>query len=323
MLIRVPDYFENFKCLAGACPHSCCIGWEVVLDEDSVALYKGVEGSLGEKLRAAMTVDAEGDVCFPLNGGRCPFLDGENLCEIHRQLGQEATSVTCREHPRFTEDFGAFREITLCASCPAARDLLLASREPLTFVEQETEEEAEEADEWLEVLLPMREELMAVLADRGESVHARLGEFLRLAEEQQAWLDEEEGETPCGGEVCLPAEAMETLAQLEILEADWRDVLKQAAETEPTAQDETLLERIAVYFAFRYLLKAVNDGDLLNRARFVAFSVLVVERLAGVLGLGEALRRYSCELEHSDENMERLLECLADGHLCMLVPVND
>ena len=127
MLIRVPDYFENFKCLAGACPHSCCIGWEVVLDEDSVALYKGVEGPLGEKLRAAMTVDAEGDVCFPLNGGRCPFLDEENLCEIHRQLGQEATSVTCREHPRFTEDFGAFREITLCASCPAAQATIAAN----------------------------------------------------------------------------------------------------------------------------------------------------------------------------------------------------
>ena len=323
MLIRVPDYFENFKCLAGACPHSCCIGWEVVLDEDSVERYKSVEGPLGEKLRASMTVDAEGDVCFPLNGGRCPFLDGENLCEIHRQLGQEATSVTCQEHPRFTEDFGAFREITLCASCPAARDLLLASREMLTFVERETEEEAEETDEWLETLLPMREELMAVLTDRTRTVHERLGDFLRLAEAQQAWLDEKDEKDSSEGEARLPADAMETLARLEVLEADWREVLKQAAERSSAAQDEALLERIGVYFAFRYLLKAVNDGDLLNRARFVAFSVLAVERLAGVLGIGEALRRYSCELEHSDENMERLLGCLADGHLCMLAPVND
>ena len=40
------------------------------------------------------------------------------------------------------------------------------------------------------------------------------------------------------------------------------------------------LERIAVYFAFRYLLKAVNDGDLLGRAQFCALGVLVTDRLS-------------------------------------------
>ena len=30
MLVRVPDYFDRFQCLAGACPHSCCTQWEVV-----------------------------------------------------------------------------------------------------------------------------------------------------------------------------------------------------------------------------------------------------------------------------------------------------
>ena len=31
MLVRIPDYFDQFACLAGDCPHSCCIGWEVVI----------------------------------------------------------------------------------------------------------------------------------------------------------------------------------------------------------------------------------------------------------------------------------------------------
>ena len=35
MLVRVPDYFDRFHCLAGACPHSCCVGWEVVVDEET------------------------------------------------------------------------------------------------------------------------------------------------------------------------------------------------------------------------------------------------------------------------------------------------
>ena len=44
MRVRVPDYFDGFSCLAGACPHSCCIGWEVVLDEDTVRRYQQLPG---------------------------------------------------------------------------------------------------------------------------------------------------------------------------------------------------------------------------------------------------------------------------------------
>ena len=40
MLVRVPDYFYQFACLAGDCPHSCCIGWEVVIDEDTARRYR-------------------------------------------------------------------------------------------------------------------------------------------------------------------------------------------------------------------------------------------------------------------------------------------
>ena len=297
MLVRVPEYFDRFQCLAGACPHSCCTQWEVVLDEDSVARYNAVEGPLGEKLRAAMTTDEEGDVCFALCGGRCPFLDEENLCEIHRQLGQEATSVTCREHPRFTEDYGAFCEITLAASCPAANDLLLGSREKLAFREFETKEPAEECDEYLEELVAAREQLLAVLTDRSRPLKVRLGEFLRLAEALQARLDGEETEGREDLRPRLPENALGFLGELEVLEPDWRQVLRQAETAEIVDCDEALLERIAVYFAWRYLLKAVNDGDLLGRGQLALFSVLTVERLASHAESAEdALCRFCREL---------------------------
>ena len=191
MLVRVPDYFDQFHCLAGACPHTCCEKWEVVIDEASAAFYQTVPGDLGEKLRSALQVDEEGDFCFPLDGGRCPFLDGDNLCEIHKELGEEATSVTCREHPRFTEDYGPFREITLSASCPAANALLLGSREPLTFRAFETEEPEEEGDEWLPYLLPLRRRLLDILADRQLPLRRRLADFLLLAREAQPYLEED------------------------------------------------------------------------------------------------------------------------------------
>ena len=324
MVTVVPDYYEQFQCLAGACPHSCCEKWEVVIDEDHACWYRQVEGTLGDKLRAALGCDAQGDHCFPLNGGRCPFLDEENLCEIHRRLGEEATSVTCQEHPRFIEDYGPFREVTLSASCPAANALLLGSEAPLAFREMATGEPEEAGDAWLAYLLPLRQRMLAILKDRTRPLRGRLGQFLLLAAEAQWRLEEEledtlpalaetwqaEAEIPAGeGTELMPA-ALELLASLEALDPDWRDLLRRAEKAEGAAVSEDLLERIAVYFAFRYLLKCVNDGDLLSRAQLCVLAVLVIERLAAVCGLEEALRRFSCEIEHSDVNVEALQTAL-------------
>lgn len=324
MLLRVPDYYEKFRCLAGECPHTCCEKWEVVIDGETACRYFDVPAPLGDKLRAALRRDEDGDLCFPLDGGRCPFLDGENLCEIQKTLGKDATSVTCREHPRFTEDYGPFREVTLSASCPAANALLLGTEAPLVFLEQETAEPGEDGDAWLTYLLPLRARLLDILGKRGVPLRRRLRDFLLLAWAAQAALEEErEAELPAlaetwqapgaGGTAAddrLLPYGMRFLRTLEILDGDWPELLRQAETVSPAAPAEALLERVAMYFAFRYLLKAVNDGDLLGRAKLCVFAVLAVGRLAAVCGLPEALRRFSCELEHSDDNLDALLEAL-------------
>ena len=331
MRIRVPDYYENFRCLAGECPHTCCEKWEVVIDEETACLYGAVPGPLGEKLRAAMQTDAEGAFCFPLSGGRCPFLDGENLCEIHRQLGAEATSVTCRSHPRFTEDYGPFREVSLCASCPAALELLLGSDAPLTFPETETAEPEEPGDPWLVGLVPLRERMLRELADRRRPLETRLTRFLLLALEGQALLEEDRAEELAalaaeweeprvelpGGPGLFPW-ALRALAKLEVLDGDWRDLLRRAETAAAVPVPEALLERVGTYFAFRYLLKAVNDGDLLGQAQFCVLMVLTARRLAAVCGLPEAVRRLSSEIEHSEDNLTALRQAFCrDGDLSL------
>ena len=304
MLTRVPDYYEAFHCLAGACPHTCCEKWEVVVDE-------------------------ERDFCFPLRGGRCPFLNRENLCEIHRILGAEATSLTCRTHPRFIEEYGPFREVSLCASCPAACDLLLGSTAPLSFLERETAEPEEPGDPWLCGLLPLRERMLRELADRPRPLQERLEAFLLLAAEAQILLDEDRTEDLAAlaadwkkQETAVPPgpglfpHALRVLSKLEALDGDWRELLRRAEEAPPAAVPETLLERLGTYFAFRYLLKAVNDGDLLGQAQFCVLMVLTAQRLTAVCGLWEAVRRLCCEVEHSEENLEALrLAFLRDAAL--------
>ena len=33
MIVRVPDYFSEFSCIAGDCKDSCCLGWEIDIDD--------------------------------------------------------------------------------------------------------------------------------------------------------------------------------------------------------------------------------------------------------------------------------------------------
>lgn len=323
MLLRTLDYEEQFRCLAGRCPHSCCVGWEVMLDEDHARRYLAGDDPLSRRAAEAMVYDETEDAfAFPLSGGRCPFLDGEDLCELHRAWGAEATPLTCQTHPRFTEDYGPFAERALSAACPAASTLLLGSREPLGFRESETGEPGEEGDAWLPYLVPFRQRLYAALRDRSRPLRARLADFLTLCLLGDAVLAEAElegtapedlltleggtleGELPEKG--IFPA-GFRLLASLEALEADWRDVLREAETAAPVPQDEALLERIATYFAYRSVLKCVNDGDLLGRGLYTVFLTLAAERIAAVCGLGEALRRLSLEVEHDADNVEALL----------------
>ena len=33
MEITRPDYYKDFSCIAGACPDTCCAGWQIMIDE--------------------------------------------------------------------------------------------------------------------------------------------------------------------------------------------------------------------------------------------------------------------------------------------------
>ena len=55
MTIEYPDYYEKFRCIGGACPDTCCAGWEVDIDEETAEYYLQQEGEFGERLRISAT----------------------------------------------------------------------------------------------------------------------------------------------------------------------------------------------------------------------------------------------------------------------------
>ena len=76
--IVMPDYSEGFRCIAGKCRHSCCIGWEIDIDEKTYEKYRTVSGPIGEKLRTC--------ICEELRekgSSKDTYMTVEELCAYH------------------------------------------------------------------------------------------------------------------------------------------------------------------------------------------------------------------------------------------------
>lgn len=129
-----PDDYDAFRCIAGACPQTCCAAWEIVVDPDAQDAYLRLRHPLAQKLRRVMRVDADGDTYFAQSDGRCPFLCADGLCELQRTLGAQSLCRTCRDFPRWEVLLCDRVEQGLSLVCPEAARQLLARTAPLRFV---------------------------------------------------------------------------------------------------------------------------------------------------------------------------------------------
>ncbi len=195
MKLGKPDYYDEFRCIAGACGDSCCIGWEIDVDEKMRNTYQNVSGELGERLKACIDWE-EGHFILQGKEERCPFLNRENLCELIIGLGEEALCHICREHPRFYDWFeGDYTEVGLGLCCEAAGRLILGRKEPVRLVvdevgEPECQDEAVEPEEE-ERFFEARNTAFSILQNREKSIWERLEMFLRYTELLQEALDSE------------------------------------------------------------------------------------------------------------------------------------
>ncbi|WP_283704193.1 flagellin lysine-N-methylase [Clostridium perfringens] len=132
MKVRVPNYFNEFKCIASECEDTCCAGWEIVIDDETHKRYENVEGEFGEILRSKI-VKSDGENIFLLNKGNCSFLNEKKMCEIYINLGENHLCYTCQQFPRYTEEFLDLKEVGLSLSCPEAARIILRKAENTTF----------------------------------------------------------------------------------------------------------------------------------------------------------------------------------------------
>ena len=136
MNIWVPEYYAGFRCLASKCAHTCCAGWEIDIDDESLARYDRLPGPFGERVRRG--IDRDGTPRFRLTEDeRCPLLNRDNLCELILHEGEGALCQICADHPRFRNYYSCRIEMGLGLVCEAAAKLILSWPRPLRLVRLE------------------------------------------------------------------------------------------------------------------------------------------------------------------------------------------
>lgn len=193
MKVRVPDYLKEFKCIASRCEDTCCAGWEIVIDEESYDKYQKVEGDFGQRLRSEI-VHREGENIFVLKGNDCAFLNENKMCDLYTALGEDSLCYTCRQYPRFTEEFGNLREIGISLSCPEAARIILRDKK----VEFEVSEIEEEITSYNDIdamvfiyLLQCRTIVINILQNRNLKLEDRASLVLKFIDEVQNRIDED------------------------------------------------------------------------------------------------------------------------------------
>ena len=389
MKVMTPHYYKDFRCIAGACTDTCCAGWDVDVDKNSYKYYKTVKGAFGKRLKSVMVPSQDGECTFTLKeGGRCPFLNDDNLCDLYIELGEDKLCETCAEFPRFINDYGNIREIGIAPSCKTAGELMFSYKDELTFDTVEDNSltpEPNDIDAYTYMQLRQaRIVAFGIISDRDISIFERLMLYLNYAKRIQKHLDAERDELIAGvakrfcgpdyreklldklksRDAVLPDELQDgdtvkstpevrklygnrlikglrhffdDFKGMEVINPDWNiHVARVRQFLDGLADDSELAavmkdyhagseafaheyEQLAMYYVYRYMRDAVNDYDVLLKAKNAVIGILAVDIVAAAnrtAGQQSDFRKpdftmrvdiahlYSRQFEHSYYNFE-------------------
>lgn len=190
MQITKPTFCNEFSCIAGSCPDTCCAGWQIMIDQNSLKKYRHCKGAFRNRL--LNDIDWK-EHSFRHYQKRCAFLNEDNLCDIYSEAGKDMLCDTCRKYPRHIEEFEGLRELSLSLSCPEAARIFLSHKEKITFrtVEKETPEETyDDFDYFLfTALMDTRDYLFSVIQDRSVPCALRRRKLLACGHDFQLCLD--------------------------------------------------------------------------------------------------------------------------------------
>ncbi|MCR5602548.1 MAG: flagellin lysine-N-methylase [Lachnospiraceae bacterium] len=175
MKIHKIEWFDEFECIGGECPQTCCKGWLIPLDEEDLLRYRKERGRLTLSLFTATAGFTRNRI--NLCSGKCRFHTRDGLCRLQLKKGHDFIPWACRSFPRFYRNYGEFEERYLDLSCIAAARIFVRNMGSMRIISEaatapETKPCTTNDDmAYLNTLLKMREDIIrTVLAVYSEDV---------------------------------------------------------------------------------------------------------------------------------------------------------
>ena len=301
-----PEYYSRFSCIADRCRHTCCAGWEIDIDPDSLERYESMPGPLGDKLRSRIRKEQECASFIMTEDERCPFLQENGLCELIVTKGDGILCQICRDHPRFWNELSDRNEMGLGFCCEEACRLILENEEPMRMVVTDPGE-GEDPEPEEQVFLDRREALWARIADRSLPVTERIRQL--AADAEINWLTD----TELLKRFLLTLECMDPAWQEHVRKMDGAVLYEKR--TYPK-EIEIALEQLMAALIYRHytrILDGETEQEVLKWIIRMWQTVLMAARTEGDMTLREleeTVRMFSGEIEYSDENPQMLTEFL-------------
>ncbi len=297
-----PNYYKEFKCISDKCKHSCCIGWEIDVDEKTLSYYNSLNTPMGERIRRS--IEGETPHFVLSQDERCPFLNERGLCDIITECGDDALCDICRLHPRFRNFYSDFYETGLGLCCEEAARIILSEKDVFRINLPPKVVLNDEEKQFFE----RRQEIFSVLQNRSKSIECRFSELSNMF--------------GFDFDFSLP-QLCDIYLSLERLDETWTDMLEnlKCFNFDKSVFDISELqipfEQLACYFVFRHLSDAAWYGDYAERISFSLMSCYLIGALWSQNKclsmefdsetMADIVRMYSSEIEYSEYNMECLL----------------
>ena len=289
MKTYVPSYYKDFSCIADKCRHSCCIGWEIDIDKKTLYEYSKIGGDFGKRLKENITL-YETPHFILTDGERCPFLDECGLCDIYKELGEDALCDICTDHPRYRNFYPDREEMGLGLCCEEAARLILSQKEPFTLEVLEDDGEVVIDND---TFINERQKIFAILSDKTKPFSERIKDLGVMLPQKSfnEWLD--------------------IYLSLEILDPEWKKLLLSLKGKKPENlidEYQNELENLLTYFVFRHL----KDGEFSQRLAFCThLALMIADIFSFSQGTFEELcdiaRMASSEIEYSEDNTDELI----------------
>lgn len=309
MILTFPTFYRDFKCIANRCTDSCCIGWEIDIDSATYEKYRLMPDDFQKNIAVC-----DGVVHFVLTQNeRCPFLQRDGLCKIILEHSEDMLCDICREHPRFYEWYGEYKDAGVGLCCEEAVRLLLESEKALEYETVETQEISDDdtPEDICKSVFELRKSLFSIINDRSLALSERIEKcFSEIGVKDVA--------VPCSADEFF-AECVEIAKEMSPFDELWEKYILhlealsfQAVKkhiNKALSENQIRYEKSLSYFVFRHFIKACFDGDLLAHFK-LAVIMLIFELLIDCVNddLLFNTRYLSKQVEYSEENIDALTD---------------